>query len=483
MRARLPILLASTLLSAACHKQEARSVAAGDLKIEVAIDPDPPVAGDNKLRLSLRDAAGAPVAGAKVALDYDMAAMGSMPEMKGEGASRELGGGAYELTYPLAMLGDWTVSVRVDAPGHPPAALRLKVSPPRKGFVLEQGRAPAGGRGETGPTLKASAGKELEIAPERLQLIGVTFATVEERPLAVSMRAAGHVEVDERGLSEVNLKYEAYARKLFVGETGKRVAKGDPLLLLYSPDLLAAEEELLQVRRRAGQPGGAELDQAARRRLRLWDLSESQIAALEKRGKADGTVIVHAPASGVVLDKPVVDGMHAMAGTTLYRIGNLGRVWVEAEFYEFDAPFLAVGQAAVVTFPSLEGSRFRGRVSFLAPTLDLKTRTLQARIELSNPDLLLKPGMFADVRAEHALGQRLSVADSALLLSGGHRYAFVARGEGRLLPVEVQTGARSGDFVEVKSGLSKGDRVALGANFLISSEALLRDALPRWSER
>ncbi|GAC1348031.1 MAG: hypothetical protein NVSMB23_28310 [Myxococcales bacterium] len=480
MRGHRTLLAAALLLAAACHKQAVTTTSAGDLSVDLAIDPDPPVAGDNRVHLTVRDADKKPVGGARVSLIYDMAAMGSMPEMKGDGTARELSPGVYEITYPLSMLGDWTVTVQVEAPGHPPATLRLRIAPPRKGFVLEGGGAP--GRGETAKVLQAGAGKEMEVSPRRLQLIGTTFATVQERPLSVSMRAAGHVEVDERSVADVNLKYEAYVRRLFVAETGKRVKAGDPLLELYSPDLLAAEEELLQLRRNAPQGAGQELLRAATRRLRLWDLSAAQIAALEKRGKADGTVVVHATAPGVVLDKPVVQGMHAMAGTTLYRIGDLGRVWVQAEFHEFDAPFVAVGQPATVAVPALGDARFEGRVSFLAPILDMKTRTLQGRVELRNSSLQLRPGMFADVRTERALGKKVVVAESALLLSGGHRYAFVERGEGRLSAVEVQVGAQSDGFAEVKSGLAAGDRVVLGANFLVSSEAQLRDALPRWSE-
>ena len=478
--------LVSLMLCLACRAQETKTASAGDLRIELAIEPDPPVAGDNTLRVSLHDAAGRPVAGARLTVGYDMPAMGSMPEMRGDGATKDLGSGRYALTYALPMLGDWTVTLQVEAAGHPGATLHLRVSPPRKGFTLESGSRNSPVREAPRPeagSLSREAGspKELDLTPERLQLIGVTFATVEPRPLAVAMRAAGHVEVDERNLIDVNLKYEAYVRKLYVGETGARVKKGEPLLTLYSPELLAAEEELLQVRRSAHEAAGAELVRAATRRLRLWDLSLAQLAALEERGTADGIVVVHAPATGVVLDKPVVEGMHAMPGTTLYRLGNLGRVWVEAEFYEFDAPFLAVGEPATVSLPALEGAQFSGRVSFVAPTLDEKTRTLRGRIELANPGRLLKPGMFADVRADRPLGKLLSVTDSALLLSGSHRYAFIDRGEGRLLPVEVQVGAQAGDYDEVTSGLSAGDRVVLGGNFLVSSEAQLRDALPRWS--
>jgi RND family efflux transporter MFP subunit len=243
--------------------------------------------------------------------------------------------------------------------------------------------------------------------------------------------------------------------------------------------LLAAEEELLHAHRAGAVPEHAT---AATRRLAYWDVTREQVAALERRGTADGRLTIASPASGVVLEKAVVEGAHVMPGTNLFRIGNLGRVWVQAAVYERDAPFIAIGQRAKVTLPSLPGETLDARVTFVAPRVDSKTRTLDARLELVNPKLLLKPGMFADVVVEAPLGTRLAVPDSALLLSGGHRYAFVDRGEGKLAPVEVKVGAQAGDFDEVLGGLAMGERVATGATFLLSSEAKLRDALPRWSQ-
>ena len=469
MTRKLASLLALVLVgfvAASCAKQKSTAAKAGDLDVQVAIEPDPPTMGENRLRILVRDASGKPLDGAQLAFEYDMPAMGAMPEMKGGGEVKAELGGRYTVAYPLAMQGDWRLTLGIDAPGHPHASIKLKVSPPRKGFVLE-------GKGAAA----ATAGKAIEVPPERQQLIGVTFDIVDERPLTMSLRAAGRVAVDERKLADVTLKYEAYVEKLFLGETGKAVKQGQPLLRLYSPDLLAAEEELLTARKSGAVP---EIVSAAERRLAYWGLTREQIAELERRGKADGRVTIFAPASGIVLEKPVVEGAQVMPGTNLYRIGNLGSVWVQAAIYERDVPFVWLGQPAKVVVPSLAGEPSEARVAFVAPTLDEKTRTLEARLELTNPKLLLKPGMFADVLIEAPLGMRLSVPDSALLMSGQHRYAFVDRGEGKLEPVEVEVGALAGEYDEVKSGLAKGDRVATGATFLLSSEAKLRDALPRW---
>lgn len=464
--ARLFALALIGFVAASCAKQEPAAVKAGDLDVQVAIDPDPPTTGENRLRISIRDSNGKPVDGAQLAFEYDMAAMGAMPQMKGGGDIKAEGGGRYILTYPLSMQGDWHLTLGIDAPGRPRTSIKLKVSPPRKGFVIE-----AKGTGAT------TAGKAIEVPLERQQLIGVTFDTVEERPLTVRLRAAGRVAVDERKLADVTLKYEAFVEKLFVGETGRAVKEGQPLLRLYSPDLLAAEEELLTVRKAGAAP---QITSAAERRLAYWGLTREQVADLERRGKADGRVAIFAPASGVVLEKAVVEGARVMAGSNLYRIGNLGSVWVQAAIYERDVPFMWLGQPAKVSVPSLAGEPSEARVAFVAPTVDEKTRTLEARLELTNPKLLLKPGMFADVIVEAPLGVRLSVPDSGLLISGQHRYAFVDRGEGKLEPVEVEVGALAGEYDEVKSGLAKGDRVATGATFLLSSEAKLRNALPRW---
>jgi len=472
---RAPFVL-SLLVAAACSKPPAgQSASAGDLKVDLALAPDPPRTGDNHLLVTLRDASGKPVEGARLAFQYEMPAMGQMAEMKGGGTPQSLGNGRYSISYPLQTNGDWTLTLGIEAPGHTPTQVRLTVSPSRKGFTLETG-------GAIGETAEAPGlGKPLDLSPYRQQLLGVRFATVAQRELSRALRGFGRVEVDERQLADVTLKYEAYVESLSVAETGRAVRTGQPLLTLYSPDLLSAEEEFLESARVTSDEGTRALQTASGRRLRLWGLNDSDLQRLRAKGHSDGRLTLRSPASGVVLEKNVVTGSRVMPGEVLYRIGNLGRVWVQAQFYESEAPFVAVGQPASVSLGAVPGDKIEGRVSFVAPRVDEKTRTLQARIEVSNPKLLLKPGMFADVRVEHVLGKVLSVPSAALLMSGEHRYAFVRRAEGQLQPVEVMTGATAGDFTEVRSGLQEGDRVVVGPTFLLGSEAQLRDAMPRWS--
>ena len=252
---------------------------------------------------------------------------------------------------------------------------------------------------------------------------------------------------------------------------------GDPLLTVYSPDLLASEQDLLG----ALKTHNEQLTRAAGERLRLWGLSAAQVAEIERRGQAQSRVTIRSPVAGTVLEKAVLQGSRVMAGNVLYKIGNLGRVWVLADLFESDAPYLRTGLPATMTLPWASGESWKGVVSFVYPTVDEKTRSIKARLAFPNARLSLKPGMFVDTTVEVPLGVRLAVPDAALLASGAHRYAFVKQGEGRLRPVEVKAGALAGDYDEVLSGLAEGDEVATQATFLLSSEAQLRDALPRWS--
>lgn len=466
--------LAALALLAACAKKRDDSDAlhVADLSVRLSLDPDPPRAGENVLGVELRDEQGKPVEGARLGFVYDMPAMGSMPEMKGGGDVKAMGGGRYGITYPLAMPGDWTLTVGIDAPGHPHGELRINVSPPRKGFSVQSGGATPAREG---------APRAVEIGPERQQLIGVVFAKVERRPLSLSLRASGRVQVDETQVHDVVLKYDAYVEKLLVDQTGQRVAAGQPLLVLYSPELLSSERDYLVAVKSGALAGSAQLVRATEERLRLWGLSSAQIGALRKRGTAEPRLTLHSPAAGTVLEKNVVAGTRAMAGSALYRIGNLGRIWVLADLFESDAPWLRSGLPATLTLPYMTGVAWKGAVQFVYPTVDEKTRSLHARLAFPNARLALKPGMFADVTVEVPLGTRLAVPDNALLASGEHRYAFVKRGEGELQAVEVKTGALCGDYDEVLDGLAEGEEVATQATFLLSSEAQLRSALPRWS--
>jgi RND family efflux transporter MFP subunit len=317
--------------------------------------------------------------------------------------------------------------------------------------------------------------------------MGLTYGLVEERDLRRDVRTAARIVPDETRLYRVNTKVGGWVEKLYVNATGQAVRRGQPLLSIYSPELLASEQELLSAMSAAKQldqspysqvsQGGHALVDAAVRRLRLWDVSQAQIKRIEKTGQVEKEMTLYAPASGYVTDKTVLPGQRIAPGDPLMVVADLSTVWAEAELYESDLPYVKVGMAAKVTLPYWPGKVFEGRVSLLDPFLDPATRTLKARMVIPNPGMVLKPGMYGDAHLEYDLGIQTAVPDSAILPAGEHNYAFVAGSDGTLTPAEVTLGPRSGGYFEVFSGLTPGQRVVTSANFLVDSESSLRAAL------
>lgn len=335
-------------------------------------------------------------------------------------------------------------------------------------------------------TYDEKEGGVLLIDEERRGRIGVTLANVKRRPMTLEIRAVGKATYDERRLTDVTTRIRGYVEQLKVEETGQEVEKGQVLMTIYSPELYAAQQEYLlavESQRRAEERGSTRssyLVDATRRKLELWEMTSGQIDALARRGKPSDKVPVLSPASGFVIEKNVVEGAAINPGDRLYRIAPLEKVWIEAEIYESDLPRVAVGQQAVVTLPYLPGRAYEGRIGYVYPTLDHKTRTGKIRIELDNDDLSLKPNMYANVAIDVDLGERLSVPVSAVVYTGPRRLVFVDLGEGRIRPAEVEVGIKAGDRYEILSGLSAGQRIVTSGNFLIASESRLRSALDYW---
>ena len=321
----------------------------------------------------------------------------------------------------------------------------------------------------------------------RRQRIGVTTGRVERRSVPVTVRAVGRVAFDETRLADVSVKYRGWIGNLLVDETGQPVRRGQTLFTLYSPELYAAQEEYLaalesqRTAQGTGAPDRADyLVGAARKRLRLWDLSEAQIDRLAATGEPVEYIPISSPASGYVVEKNVVAGASVEPGMQLYRIAGLDRVWVEAEVYESELPLVEVGQPATVTFPYLPAETFRGRVTFVMPFLDDATRTGRVRVELANTGMMIKPDMYANVLLERASAPALVVPDDAVLYAGEREFVFVDLGEGRLQPRRVVTGRDLGDSVEIVSGLAEGDEIVTSGNFLIAAESRLKLAMEQW---
>jgi Cu(I)/Ag(I) efflux system membrane fusion protein len=365
------------------------------------------------------------------------------------------------------------------------AAYRLSTSVPGVDFA---GATPAPGQ-ESGAAATDTSGPagEIRIDAELRQSIGVRVAPVARRDLTARIRAQGQVSYDETRKVEVSPKYAGWVREIRADFAGRAVRRGEVLCTVYSPELLAAQQEYLAAARLAeadsARPRVAGLVRAGRERLRLWDLTEAQIDQLERTGVALESVPLLSPATGVVLEKSVVKGSSFTAGQMLFRIASTDPVWVTASVYQFELPQIRTGMAARVRDPDHDTGFRSGVVSFVAPALAGDTRTGEARVTVPNGDGKLKPGMFVEVELTLPLKDRLCVPASAVIFSGERRVVFVDLGGGRLAPREVRLGRQSGDLYELLGGLKEGERVVTSGNFLVASESRLKAALDRWEAR
>lgn len=327
----------------------------------------------------------------------------------------------------------------------------------------------------------------ISISPEKQQLIGLTTERVTVRKLSQPVRSTATLEHDETKLARIAPRFAGWVRELKVNYTGQKVAKGDPLFTVYSPELFEAESEYLLAFQRATQLRSREdmvqvesakrLLESARRKLSLWEIGETEIAELEQSGQARDEILVRSPATGHVVTKNAVQGRAFMAGETLYEIADLSHLWVRAYVYEFEAPLIKEGQAARVTFPYLGNRSVDSQVTFLYPHIDPQTRRAEVRLEIDNPRLDLRPQMWANVELEASFGEVLTVPASAIIDTGVRLVAFVMRDDNHLEPREVTIGARSDDYYEVLAGLNDGEKVVARSLFLIDSESQLKAAI------
>jgi Cu(I)/Ag(I) efflux system membrane fusion protein len=354
---------------------------------------------------------------------------------------------------------------------------------------------------------------QVEISPEQQQLIGVKTVKVSLKPLQKVIRTVGRIEADERRLATINTKIEGWIEKLHVDYTGRYVKKGEPLAEIYSPELLATQQEFISTLKWAGkqtgtaQPpepahsghdhssqatgnepvselqkmlskdAGAALD-AARQRLRLWDISEAQIKHIEQTGKPVRTLTLYSPVRGFVTQKMAIQGMKVMPGEKLFDIADLATLWIVADIYEYELLFVKVGQPAIITLSYFPGRKFSSKIDYIYPTISADTRTAKIRLTLPNPGGQLKPQMFTNVEIRISLGKRLVIPESAVIDTGTSQVVYVEKGEGAFEPREVMLGLRADGAVEVLRGIKSGEKVVSSANFLIDSEAQLKGIKP-----
>jgi RND family efflux transporter MFP subunit len=326
----------------------------------------------------------------------------------------------------------------------------------------------------------------------RAEMAGVRTVAATSESVVSSVRAVGTVVPDETRVRHVTTKVGGWVQKLYVNAVGQPVTAGQPLFELYSPELLASQEEYVRARQSAEQfakstlpevrRGGEDLAVSARRRLELFDVPEEFLQQLDRTGKAQRTIVFRAPFTGYVSEKSVVEGHKVEAGMDLLTLTDLSRVWVTAQLYEAEASAAQLGRPATVTLPYDAGTSLRGQVSLVYPTIETESRTIKVRLEFSNPKLVLKPGMFVNVALEASRASGVVVPDSAVIDSGTRQVVFVEAGPGHFEPREVQVGPRAEGKALLKSGVRAGERVAIAANFLLDSESRLRGAVASKTE-
>ncbi|MCC6202951.1 MAG: efflux RND transporter periplasmic adaptor subunit [Gammaproteobacteria bacterium] len=334
---------------------------------------------------------------------------------------------------------------------------------------------------------RASNAGEIQLSTAKVQRIGVRTERARRAPLQRSVRAAGRIEADERRIATITAKFDGYIERLLVDATGQGLRRGQPLFEFYSPELVSAQREYLiatqgiaqlNAAAESAQDGMRQLAASSLARLRNWDIADEQLRALAQTGTVQRTWPLRSPAAGIVTEKRAVQGMRFMPGEVLYRVADLSSVWMLAEVFERDAGLVSAGLPATVTIDAYPGRVFSGAITYVYPTLTRETRTVPVRIELANPDGLLKPGMFAAVELAIAAGAAVvTVPASAVIDSGVRRVVLVDLGEGRFTPRAVKLGASDGERVEILEGVGDGEPVVVAANFLIDAESNLQAAL------
>jgi membrane fusion protein, copper/silver efflux system len=327
----------------------------------------------------------------------------------------------------------------------------------------------------------------VKIASDKQQLMGVRTGTVERESLVRTVRTTGQLTSDETKLAHVHVKVNGYIDKVYVDYIGQLVKKGQPLFTLYSPDLVATEEEYLIAKRGANDLGNSQFPEVSRgsqsllrstrERLKLWDISDEQIKKLDETGEVTKTLTFYSPASGFVTDRKAFPQTAVTPDMDLYLISDLSTIWVNADVYEYEVPFVKAGQTADMQLSYYAGKTYTGKITYVYPTVDPVSRTVKVRIEFPNPHFDLKPQMFANVQLKINYGKQIVVPQEAIMDSGDKQYVFVVHEGGVFEPRMIRMGAKLEGSVVVLSGLNAGETIVTSGNFLIDSESRLKSAM------
>ncbi|MCZ6819896.1 MAG: efflux RND transporter periplasmic adaptor subunit [Calditrichaeota bacterium] len=524
----VPVFASVILLFSSCGNSDEPMQKVGDYAIALKISPDPPVVGLNTFKVKLEDASAKPVNDATVHIHYSMPAMAGMPAMANETEAKPKGNGLYEAEIDLGSGGKfpWDVKVEVVQDQNILAVTQWQVTPGTKEIKFASSESGTTGTGEVDyytctmhPSVKekepgkcpicamdlvpiykeggapqtGAADKQVRTVNVPLyqqQLIGVQRDTVTFRLVTKTIRTFGHVAYNETKLAAINLKFSGWIEKLYVDYTGQFVKKGQPLFDIYSPELVATQEEYLQAMAGVSQKSAITglsngkkvnkentLLKSARDRLLLWGISEKQIHEIENAGSPKLTLAFYSTINGYVIEKNAMEGRRVKEGTDLYTIADLSTVWVHAAIYEYELPFIKVGQTAKISLAYDPNVTLVGKVDYIYPTLESKTRTAKIRLVFPNPRLKLKPGMYVDVKIKVDQGTQLTVPETAVLNTGMRQLVFVDRGNGRFEPREIKLGIKVDRYYVVLEGLEEGEIIVKSGNFLIDAEAHVQGVL------
>src|SRR5580692_8334064 len=362
------------------------------------------------------------------------------------------------------------------------------------GGMTDNGSSSMGSMTMLSPNQESGKSTEFTVPVERQQQIGVTYAAVIKRPIQLSIRSVGILEPDTSRMFDYVARVDGYVQELKVNSPGQQVSQGQPLITIYSPDLRSTEQQLVNLLndRDRGGTGRASADQlvdASKMRLKLWNVSDQEIAELERNRRRSDQLMLRSPFDGVVNEVMGRPGMNVKTGDKLVSVLDLSNLWIWAEFYENEVGLLKAGQPIDVNLPAFPNQTFQGQIAVINPVIDAMKRTARVRIDIPNPRGQLRPGMFANVEVKIDGGEGLTIPVQAALPTGERMLVFLDRGQGKLLPRYVQVGRsfttfdgqQEESYYQVVNGLQAGDRIVASANFLIDAESQVQGALKDWT--
>lgn len=450
---------------------------AGNYQIQIKLKPEKPKIGNNQLTLLIRDQNEQPVTDINIEAYAEMPAMGSMQAMHEVISIENSGTGLYQGHYSLPMNGSWPLSITINSAKQGKAEALFDMNTSRSGVKLIRATPSELAQQLLPSTETVQKLAAFNVDSYRRQLIGVTTSKVVFQKMIKTIDAAARVVYDRSKFTDIALQYDVWIGKLIADYLGKPTHKGETLFTVYSPELVSAQDEYLDSLKQHHSHG---LRKATRKRLTRWGIHSAQIKALQQRGRTIDYLPILSPVNGTVIEKNIVTGSAAKAGSRILRLADLSTIWVEGEVYESDLPWLKVGMETKITLPELPEHSYTATVNYIDSVLNPQTHSAVIRVQLSNDDGLLRPNMFANMRLLVDLGKRMIVPEQAVIYSGNQRIVFIDQGNGRLLPKKIKTGVRNQDMIEVLDGLALGDVIVTSGNFLIAAESKLKAGLAQW---